>query len=534
MAFGSHPTLSKLRLQSGDVYAKTGACHFTVDSSAALPLASVATSPGSIPAYANPMNALFSRPSRLNDAMAPRYIKTLAPFAVAAMLLAQGCGLPEPESPSPAKSTGGASSSAPATNTASNEKSPSGNNTANSSTGQGTGETGTTTGGTESSKSNTNSSSSSTPNSSSDQSSNTTTTGTSDASSTTDSSSTDTSSTGDDSNGEKGDGKVELTWIKTGVTAQLISLDARSPSNIWVGGTEGIMMSSRDSGKTWRRVLVSENAADSGLEFRDVEVINMRTIYALAAGKGEASRVFKSRDGGSNWTEQYKGKAESTFINCMDFWDENAGMVFGDASKGKHFMLSTQNGGRNWNRVDASKLPKASNNEGGFSSSGTCTVAISPRTFLAVTASGEKPRLLKTTDRGQTWESFDVPVAGGTSSSGLSSLVMWSDKEGLAFAANLKKNNTQVANAVAYTQDAGKTWEKRNFIAPGRGIYGGAANSDGSLVIAVGPSGMHYSADKGKTWTQISTKNLWSVDFADDKTAFAVGAKGTVVRIKVK
>lgn len=466
-------------------------------------------------------------------------IKTIAPFALAA-LIAQGCGGFENvgaqnntgtttgNSSAPATTGTATPSSGPSAGTGSTEQGPAGTGTGTSSDNSASGSSST------GDQSSSDSTKEETNSSTSDQSSSSTS-DQSTSSDSTQSSSDSTDSSGTDSSGteteEKGDDKVKLTWIETGLKEQLIGLDARNTRNIWVGG-QGLMMQSRDNGETWERHLVSKTTLDSSLEFRDVEVVGMRTVYALAAGKGEKSRIFKTTDAGLNWTEQYKAKNENAFINCMDFADRTNGFVFGDSFGGAHFMLRTENG-RSWKRVDTDLLPTPLDNEGGFSASGTCAISADRNTYMAVTGGADKARLLKSDDRGDTWEAYEVPVVSGAKKQGLTSLVMWSQTEGLAFAADLDAAE-EVADVLAYTKDGGETWEKRDMVAPARGIFGGAANSDGSVVIAVGPGGMHYSTDKGVTWTQISERNLWSVDFADDKTAFAVGAQGRVVRIEIQ
>lgn len=336
---------------------------------------------------------------------------------------------------------------------------------------------------------------------------------------------------------ETGDDKIELTWLDTGLeNTVFIGMDVRTSRNLWLGGSQSTILHSTDAGETWKRVLLTDNPKDSKLQVRDFEIVNLTTMYALTAGDGEKSRIFKTTDAGRTWKEQYKARNEKASIKCMDFWDANNGIVFGDSMGSEHFILRTSNG-MTWDRIDGSIMPAAQDGERGFSASGSCGIAQTPNTFMIATAGAEKPRILKTTDRGNTWEAYDVPMlskAKKVEDRGITSLVMWSDTEGLAFGTDLNPDAEKVEEAVAYTKDGGKTWELRDFEAPNMGVFSAASNSDGSLVILVGRRGMHYSTDKGVTWTEISRRDLWTIKFADDKTAFAAGTKGTVVRIKVK
>ena len=42
------------------------------------------------------------------------------------------------------------------------------------------------------------------------------------------------------------------------------------------------------------------------LDFRDVEAFGETTAYLLSAGPGDASRIYKTVDGGKSWAMQFK------------------------------------------------------------------------------------------------------------------------------------------------------------------------------------------------------------------------------------
>ena len=41
------------------------------------------------------------------------------------------------------------------------------------------------------------------------------------------------------------------------------------------------------------------------LDFRDVDAIDDKTAYVLSIGTGELSRIYKTTDAGTTWTEQF-------------------------------------------------------------------------------------------------------------------------------------------------------------------------------------------------------------------------------------
>ena len=86
----------------------------------------------------------------------------------------------------------------------------------------------------------------------------------------------------------------------------------------------------------------------------------------------------------------------------------------------------------------------------------------------------------------------------------------------------------------AITDDGGKTW---NLVAENVG-FGFAScvqyvpNSKGKSLVSVGASGIYYSNDKGKTWTQLATDGtLYTISFIDECTAVASG-RNKLVRIQ--
>src|SRR5437764_1377841 len=71
----------------------------------------------------------------------------------------------------------------------------------------------------------------------------------------------------------------------------------------WVSGTKGTYGRTTDSGKSWS---VGTVPGAAKLDFRDVEAFAETTAYLLSAGPGEASRIYKTADGGKTWILQFK------------------------------------------------------------------------------------------------------------------------------------------------------------------------------------------------------------------------------------
>ena len=49
--------------------------------------------------------------------------------------------------------------------------------------------------------------------------------------------------------------------------------------------------------------VVADDAVAARLDFRDVDAIDAKTVYALSIGNGPASRIYRTDDGGATWAK---------------------------------------------------------------------------------------------------------------------------------------------------------------------------------------------------------------------------------------
>ena len=77
--------------------------------------------------------------------------------------------------------------------------------------------------------------------------------------------------------------------------ADFRGLSVVSPTVAWISGTKGTYARTNNSGKTWSVGIVP---GAEKLDFRDVEAFGEETAYLLSAGQGDASRIYKTTDGG--------------------------------------------------------------------------------------------------------------------------------------------------------------------------------------------------------------------------------------------
>jgi photosystem II stability/assembly factor-like uncharacterized protein len=81
------------------------------------------------------------------------------------------------------------------------------------------------------------------------------------------------------------------------VTAELRGLSVLSDKVAWASGAKGTVLRTVD-GEHWTLLAVPGAEA---FDFRDIEAFDVNTAIVMGAGPGEASRMYRTRDGGVTW-----------------------------------------------------------------------------------------------------------------------------------------------------------------------------------------------------------------------------------------
>jgi photosystem II stability/assembly factor-like uncharacterized protein len=290
----------------------------------------------------------------------------------------------------------------------------------------------------------------------------------------------------------------------SGVTARLRGVSAVNERVVWASGAGGTIMRSGDGGKTWVRLGIP---GAEKLDFRDIDAMDERTAYVLSIGPGEASRIYKTRDAGASWELQFQNREPKAFYDAMTFVSATNGFVIGDEVDGQFAILETRDGGKNWKRIGAERLPGARKGEGAFAASGTNIAVIGKRHIWIGLNSG---RVLISQDGGRRWEVADTGLAT-SESAGIFSIAFRDAKYGIAVGGDYKQEGSAVDNA-AITEDGGRTWRLVKGL---RGLRSAVAwLPGGKRVLAVGPSGAEESRDGGATWSGIPGRGYHSFSAA--------------------
>ena len=311
------------------------------------------------------------------------------------------------------------------------------------------------------------------------------------------------------------------------LTVELRGLSAVSERVAWASGAKGTVLRTID-GATWevRRVEGAES-----LEVRDIEAFDENTAIAMSIGPGEASKVFKTGDGGAHWRLVFANHEPTGFWDAIAFWDRRNGALFGDPVRGRFQVFTTADGGETWKPVAEGGLPMSLEGEGAFAASGSCLAAGPGKRLAFVTGGASESRAFVSTDGGRRFRVSTVPVPAGAASKGLFS-VAWIDGKTLIAVGGDYRLPTLEGVKASLSQDRGEHWAA---IAASPGFLSSVVRGPGaSVVVAVGLAGTGISNDGGRTWRALDAAPYNTVAFAPGKQAgWTVGPKGVIARWRI-
>lgn len=286
--------------------------------------------------------------------------------------------------------------------------------------------------------------------------------------------------------------KIEI--IATKEPYSFRGLSVVSNKIIWVSGNKGTIGRSLDGGNffEWITVPGYENR-----DFRDIEAFDAKTAVIMAVA--EPAIIMRTDNGGQTWKRVYFNDSQGMFLDALEFWNNESGIVIGDPVQGKFFVARTFDGGKNWRAITFDNLPAADSGEACFAASGTNVRALERDQACFVTG-GSRTRFFRKND------AIDIPVVHGKETQGVNSVAVWYRKRKLSrivvaggdFQTPLSREmNCAVSN------DGGATW--LNPAQPPFGYRSCVEFITSGKLITCGLNGVDISEDGGMEWRNIST-----------------------------
>ncbi|MEO6838934.1 MAG: oxidoreductase [Ginsengibacter sp.] len=262
---------------------------------------------------------------------------------------------------------------------------------------------------------------------------------------------------------------------------------------VWVSGSKGTVGQSLDGGKTWKWMVVKDFEKT---DFRDIEAFDKNT--AVIMGVDEPAYILRTSDGGENWKVVFEDTTKGMFLDAMEFWNIQSGIVIGDPINNRFFIGRTFDGGKTWRGIPEQNKPIADSGEACFASSGTNIRKLNKSE--AVFVSGGLSSNIFIRDK-----KINIPILQGKESTGANSIAVKNSKTMIVVGGDFTKKDDTDKNCVI-TTDGGVTWISPKT--PPTGYRSCVEYLSKNTWITCGLNGVDISNDNGIDWKNISKESF--------------------------
>lgn len=305
--------------------------------------------------------------------------------------------------------------------------------------------------------------------------------------------------------------------LASGTKISLRGLSVPDDKTVWVSGSNGTVGRSIDGGETWKWVTVK---GFEKTDFRDIEAFD--GMNAIIMGIAEPAYILRTVDGGDTWQVVLENKDKGMFLDAMEFWNINSGIVIGDPLNNKFFIARTFDGGKSWQGIPEENKPVADSGEACFASSGT-NIRKLDRDEAVFISGGLRSRMFIRDKK------IDLPILQGKESTGANSIAVKNKKTMIVVGGDFTLKDSTTKNCVI-TTNGGSSFSSP--IIPPHGYRSCVEYLKKKTWISCGLNGVDISTDEGKNWAWISTESFHACRKAKKGTAvYFSGGGGRVGKL---
>ncbi len=338
-------------------------------------------------------------------------------------------------------------------------------------------------------------------------------------------------------------GPIQMEQSNT--TASLRGIHAAGPGVAWASGTNGTVLRTEDAGFVWQGCAIPPGAEK--LDFRGVWAWDAMTAIVMSSGPGDQSRLYKTTDGCESWKLLLTNKWIDVFWDSMTFIDRDHGYVLGDPRYWMFWLMTTNNGGNDWDVRSQFGLNTLGVKVAAFAASNSALITVPSKEqdkmlpfFVTSSAAKILPKpgekwaceMCEPKDHGPFVFSCDSPATLAPNRSGSINtdtvctfkhsrlpLATNSDTAG-AFSVSVRPTDrgqftavvvggdfqkpSETSGTAAWSSDSGESWMAATK--PPHGYRSAVAWDPANKVwITAGPNGTDVSRDDGRTWQSLES-----------------------------
>jgi hypothetical protein len=300
-----------------------------------------------------------------------------------------------------------------------------------------------------------------------------------------------------------------------------------APSTVLLSGyssTADYLWRSYDNGGSWTKLAPPSNNKGIVFSARDSNLILVGTF---------GGTMFRTTNGGVKWDTVYQ---HVDYIDGVTFIGQNVAVAVGDFDSKGVLLIRSTDAGATWTRQTISAADSAMSFA--YATYRQCMAVYNNTVWITLYKSGTNPRIMKSTDAGATWNSWAVPLTGGTANNYYFRSINFLN-DSIGFAVDRQAGSTSAfANYLHKTTDGGLTWSDTLNLQPGAHTEAVMRSAKGipgtNKVLAVGNGAttakMWMSNDLGGTWTPVTVTgtNLTNTAALDSTHIFAVGSNNVL------
>jgi hypothetical protein len=308
--------------------------------------------------------------------------------------------------------------------------------------------------------------------------------------------------------------RIEI--IADSIHSSMRGLSIVDNSIVWVSGSKGTVGKSLDGGKTWKWMIVKGFEKN---DFRDIEAFDKKTAVIMAVA--EPAYILRTDDGGETWKIVFENKTKGMFLDAMEFWNDQSGIVIGDPINNRFFIGRTFDGGKTWRDIPEQFKPVADSGEACFASSGTNIRKLNQSEAVFVSGGLSSHFFIRD-------KKILLPIILGAQSTGANSIAIKKEKTMIVVGGDFLKKDDTTKNC-AISEDGGYTWVSPK-VSPG-GYRSCVEYVNKNKWITCGLNGVDISNDNGMNWRNISDESFHVCRKAKKGNAVFLAGNGKVGKL---